>query len=469
MLKQLSINVFKFFLAGHGMSGRTGKYFFLAALVGILVGCVTVAFYGMIHLAKEYVMEGLGHHEFMSTLPSGEAVRTFWTMEALCDPHRWVLVFLPAIGAVLGCLLIRRFARVEHARGTDSAVRAFHRGESIPRTVIPVKSVASVLTVGFGGSAGYEGPVTLLGAACGSVVNRLFHLKPREARILMAAGLGAGIAALFRAPFAGAIFGAEIFYSSSDMESDTIMPSVVASVLSYTIFAAVYGWEPIFKMPAYAFENGVRLIPYFVLALVVTFGARFYISIFRGVERWFSARPWPVWCRVAMGGLLVGAIGFVCPDILGSSYSIIQASFTAGESDLFAQHGTLTILGFLSFFFIKAIATAFTVGSGGSGGVFAPALVCGGSLGAATGLFFKHVLPTSVGIHPAAFALVGMAAFMASAIRVPMTAIVMVAEISGNHELLLPTMWACGIAFWLNNGWSLYRSQVHCRESSPLH
>ncbi|MGN0852242.1 MAG: chloride channel protein, partial [Kiritimatiellia bacterium] len=241
------------------------------------------------------------------------------------------------------------------------------------------------------------------------------------------------------------------------------------SVISYTLFAAVYGWEPIFKMPAYAFENGMRLIPYFVLALVVTFGVRFYISVFRGVERWFSARPWPVEGRVAAGGLLVGAIGFVCPDILGSSYSIIQASFTAGESDLFAHYGTLTILGFLSFFFIKALATAFTVGSGGSGGVFAPALVCGGSLGAATGLFFKQVLPTSVGIHPAAFALVGMAAFLASAIRVPLTAVVMVAEISGNHELLLPTMWACGISFWLNNGWSLYRSQVHCRDSSPLH
>ncbi len=101
--------------------------------------------------------------------------------------------------------------------------------------------------------------------------------------------------------------------------------------------------------------------------------------------------------------------------------------------------------------------------------MFAPALVCGGSLGAAVGIAFEMVLPSSMGIHPAAFALVGMAGFVAAAVRCPLTAIVMVAEISGNHELLLPTMWVCGIAFWLNNGWSLYRSQVHDRESSPVY
>ena len=118
---------------------------------------------------------------------------------------------------------------------------------------------------------------------------------------------------------------------------------------------------------------------------------------------------------------------------------------------------------------MKTIATAFTVGSGGSGGVFAPALVCGGAVGAAVGLAFQAILPESLGIHPAAFALVGMAGFLASANRIPIASVVMVAEISGNHGLLLPAMWVCGISFWLNNGWSLYRSQVHNRESSPIH
>ena len=143
--------------------------------------------------------------------------------------------------------------------------------------------------------------------------------------------------------------------------------------------------------------------------------------------------------------------------------------FTAGFSDVFAEYGSFTIAGFVAFFFMKAVATSFTVGSGGSAGVFAPALVCGGSLGAATGLFFAKVLPASFGIHPAAFALVGMAGFLASTVRIPLTAIVIVAEISGNHSLLLPAMWVCGISFWLNNGWSLYRSQPHSREQSTAH
>lgn len=468
-MRALNLGAFKFFLSGHGMSVRTGKYAGLAAVTGALTGVVTVGFYWLIKWAQENVMEGVGRHKLISTLGSGDAVKEFWSAEALADPHRWVMFVLPAAGAVLGWMLIRRFARVEHARGTDSAVRAFHRGERIPRTVLAVKPVASVLTVGFGGSAGYEGPVTLLGAACGSVVKGWLKLDARAARILMAAGIAAGIAALFRSPFAGAIFGAEIFYSSSDLEADTIMPSVVASVISYTIFAAVWGFEPVFSMPAVRFENGWCLLPYFALAVAAAFGARFYISMFRGVERWFEGRKWAGWKKVAVGGLCTGALGFAFPDVLGASYSIIQASFDAGAGGAAATLGAITILEFMAFFFVKAAATACTVGSGGSGGVFAPALVCGGSLGAAIGLFFLKVLPAGFGVDPAAFALVGMAGFLASAIRVPLTAVVMVAEISGNHQLLLPTMWVCVIAFWLNNGWSLYRSQVHSRSSSPLH
>ena len=172
---------------------------------------------------------------------------------------------------------------------------------------------------------------------------------------------------------------------------------------------------------------------------------------------------------MALGGLATGVIGFFMPDILGSSYSLIDASLKCGYGHVFEDYAPVAIIGFLAFFFVKTVATAFTVGSGGSGGLFAPALVCGGTLGAAVGLIFDRLLPVSFGIHPAAFALVGMAGFLASAIRIPMTSILIVAEISGNHALLLPAMWVCGISFWLNSGWSLYRTQLHCRESSPVH
>ena len=471
MIRRLSISGLRFLRAGKGLSFRTGKYFGESFIVGVVAGFVVVGFRYMIDLGNRWIMEGLGHHHGLSCLSDGDAFGRMFSREALLDPHRWLMVVLPAVGAVLGYILIKRFSSVEHARGTDSAVRAFHhRGGYVTGTVIPVKSVASVLTVGFGGSAGYEGPVTLLGAAVGSFIARRMGLTAKACRILMTAGLAAGIGALFQAPLAGALFGIEIMYSSSDIEYETVLPCFVASAVSYTIFAYFFGWGSIFTMPPdCVYDSGLRLLPYLFLALAVVFGVRFYINFFRRTEMMFATSRLPRWAKVAIGGLLTGIVGFFFPDILGTSYSIIQASFTAGQSELFANFGPLTIAGFVCFFFMKAVATSFTVGSGGSGGVFAPALVCGGTLGAAVGLFFARILPASFEIHPAAFALVGMAGFVASAIRIPLTAIVMVAEISGNHSLLLPAMWVCGIAFWLNNGWSLYRSQVHSRESSPVH
>ncbi|MBQ3289035.1 MAG: chloride channel protein [Kiritimatiellae bacterium] len=468
-VRGLLLHAWKFFFAGKGLSFRTGQYFGESMLVGAVTGLVVVAFRYMIDLGRRFILDGLGGHAQLAGFADGCAFGQMFTQEALLDPHRWIMVFLPAVGACLGYLLIRRFSSVEHVRGTDSAIRAFHhRNGEIPGAVIPVKSVASVLTVSSGGSAGYEGPVTLMGAAVGSVIARRLGLTARACRILMAAGLAAGIAALFQAPLAGAIFGFEIFYSSSDVAYETLLPCFIASVVSYTIYAYFFGWAPLFSMPAdCVYDSGLRLLPYFALALVVTFGVRFYIRCFREAEMKFATMRLPRPAKVAIGGLFTGVIGFFFPDVMGASYSVIQTSLTAGQGELFAGHGSLAVLlGFVGFFFMKALATSFTVGSGGSGGLFAPALVCGGTLGAAVGIFFEQVLPAWFNIHPAAFALVGMAGFLASSIRIPITAIVMVAEISGNHGLLLPAMWVCGISFWLNNGWSLYRSQVHCRVSA---
>lgn len=460
----------KFMFGGQGLSVSTGRYFGESVLVGAVVGMVVVGFRYAIDFAKHYVMEGLGHHQFLTHLSEGAVCSSLFSWEDLVDPYRWLMLVLPAIGATLGYALIKLFASVEHARGTGSAIWAYHNNNGyVPAAVIPVKGVASVLTVGFGGSAGYEGPVTLIGAACGSTIGRLLNLTVRGRRILMAAGLAAGIAALFQAPLAGAMFGFEIFYSSSDVEYETLLPSFIASAVSYSIFAYFWGWAPIFEMPDFVYDNGLRLFPYFVLALVITYGARFYISLYNSVEGRFKSLRLPGSVKVAIGGLLTGIIGFFMPDILGSSYSLVDASLKCGYGHVFEGITPIAVFGFVAFFFVKALATAFTVGSGGSGGLFAPALVCGGTLGAAVGLAFDRILPETISIHPAAFALVGMAGFLASTIRIPMTAIIIVAEISGNHALLLPAMWVCGISFWLNSGWSLYRTQPHCRESSPLH
>ena len=240
MLERLSISSFRFFLAGKGLSFRTtGKYLGESMLVGIVVGLAAAAFRWMINWGRVLLLDGVGHHAELSCLHTGSAVAADFSVEAmLCDPRRWTLLVLPMVGAALGWLLIRRFSKLENARGTDSAIRAYHQRDGyVTSEVVPVKPLASVLTVASGGSAGYEGPVTLVGAACGSAVARIMNLTPRARRILMAAGLAAGIGALFQAPLAGAIFGCEIFYSSSDVEYETMVPSFVASAVSYTVFA----------------------------------------------------------------------------------------------------------------------------------------------------------------------------------------------------------------------------------------
>ncbi len=436
--RRISKSSWKFFWAGDGMSLRTGRYLGESLLVGILTGFVVVLFHWMIIWGARLLFD-----------------------QSMRAEHPLLAFLLPALGAIAGYYLIKCFDWMEHARGTDSAILAYHRRHGyVPPSVIPVKSTASVLTVASGGSAGYEGPVTLLGASCGSLVASWFGLSARARRILMTAGLSAGIAALFQAPLAGAIFGCEILYSSSDVEYEPILPCFIASSISYTIHACFFGWETLFTMPeALRYDDGLRLLPYFILAVVVTFGSRLYISFFRVTERVFSLVKVSGALKVAFGGLVTGSLGFFLPEILGTSYPTINRCL---------DPGALPVCWLLGFFLLKLVATSFTIGSGGSGGVFAPAIACGGSLGAAVGMMLSSVWP-SIGINSASFALVGMAGFLASCNRIPIAAIVMVSEISGNHQLLLPAMWVCCISFWLNNGWTLYRSQVHNRAASPVH
>ena len=470
MFRKQSIAAFRFFVAGGGLSAGNGRIFIQSAFVGVLVGLVASAFHWLIDVLDGLLLRGVGAHA--SLLAKGTLLRGVLSLEDWCDVHRWLLLVLPALGAVLAALLIRWISPGTHARGTDSAIYVYHRLKCrMSWKVIPVKAVASALVIGSGGSAGYEGPMTLIGAACGTTLARIFRWDAVTRRRLMVAGLAAGIGALFRAPLAGALFGAEILYSGLDMEYEALLPAFVASAMSYTVFALFHGWTPLFdSMPPYAYDNILRLLPYLLLAIVVSLGAKFYIHTFRHVSERFRHAKGAPWMKVAVGGLLTGLLGFLFPDVLGTGYELIRTAFLDDAQGLVQIRGAWMAAGlFFAVFVFKVMATSFTVGSGGSGGVFGPALVCGASLSAACGAAFSAMFPASFGIHPASVALVGMAGFLAATIRTPITAVIMVAELSGNHALLLPTMWVCGLAFAFNNGWSLYRSQVHSRESSPLH
>ncbi len=463
MLRKISIQWWRFWMAGEGLSIKTGRALVLCALTGLLGGLAAAGFYWLLETGRYLLMESLAHHS--PTLAAGEVALYPMTHQA---PLRWVLLVLPALGGWAAALLVAWFAPSAGGHGTDAAIHAYHRNEGrIPFAVIPVKALASSLVIGSGGSAGCEGPVTQIGAGCGSALAGLFKLDTAERRILMAAGLAAGVGAIFRAPLAGALFAAEIFYSGLDIEYEVMIPSLVASTVAYTVFALFFGWQPLFVMTPYNFDDPLKLLPYLILALVVALGAKFYIQVFRRTEAFCRRWQVPVWVKPGIGGLLTGGIGFFLPEVLGSGYGLIQQALAEG-SPLAERFGTLSLAMLWLIFFGKILATSFTVGSGGSGGVFGPALVAGSALGAATGLTLMKIFP-GMDLHPGAFAMVGMAGFLAASVRVPIAAIIMVSEITGNHTLLLPTMWVCGITYWLGNGWTLYRSQVRTRDCSPAH
>lgn len=463
MIRKISIQWWRFWVAGEGFSIKTGRAFLLCAVTGLVTGLISALFYHLLETARYYLLERMGG--FSPILAPGEP---FLHPPIVTEPLRWVLLVLPMIGAAAASVFVRIFAPSAGGHGTDAAIAAYHRDDGIiPASVIPIRAIASSLVIGSGGSAGCEGPVTQIGAACGSTIARILKLDATERRILLAAGMAAGVGALFRSPLAGAIFAAEIFYSGLDIEYEVLMPSLVASTVGYAVFAIFFGWQPLFQMPDYTFTDPLKLFPYLILALVVSTGAKFYILVFRQTEQFFRAWSLSSWLKPLIGAFLTGCIGFFFPEVLGAGYGLIQRALSV-DTTLVDTYGNLSLTLCLCIFFGKIVATSMTVGSGNSGGLFGPALVAGAALGAATGLALGPLFPSLV-LHPSAFAMVGMAGFLAATVRTPIAAIIMVSEITGNHRLLLPTMWVCGITYLLGNSWTIYRSQVRTRDCSPAH
>ncbi|MGI5862583.1 MAG: chloride channel protein [Myxococcales bacterium] len=433
---------------------HVGRLFALCALVGVVAGLGAAGFFSLLELAKRYLLDGVAGYR-----PAGAAG------EALLFPHstqefsRWLLFLLPAAGGLVSGLIVFRLAPEAEGHGTDAAIDAYHHKDGQIRSRVPlVKMVASAITIGSGGSAGSEGPISQIGAGFGSALANLLKLSVRDRRILLAAGMGAGIGAIFRTPLAGALFAADVLYREMDIEYEVVAPSILSSVIAYSVFALFFGWDPLFSTPGFAFRDPRELAPYLVLGVVVAIGARVFIRVFYGFRDAFARLKIPKPLKPALGGLLAGTVGLFAPEALVTSYGVVQ--------DAFLGHGTVGML--LLFAGAKVLTTSFTVASGGSGGVFGPAVVLGGAIGGAVGLLLHGWIPDLVS-EPGAFAVVGMAGFFASAANTPITAVIMVSEMTGNHQLLVPTMWVCMIAFLLMRDCTLYEKQVQSRADSPTH
>ena len=448
----------------------------LALGVGIIAGLGAIVFYGACQAVVHYALDAVaGYHP---QHPGGEP--SLWSETS--QPFRpWLLLLVPAVGGILSGLLVFTVAPEAEGHGTDAAIAAYHYHQGRIRPRVPlVKIVASALTIGSGGSGGREGPIAQIGAGFGSFLGSVLGLLPAERRILMAGGMGAGVAAIFRAPLAGALFAAEVIYRSPDFESEVIIPAALASITAYCTFGLVFGWAPLFSITPetlniLTFTNPWQLGPYLLLALFMVVLAMVYTRTFYGLTHLFHQLPLRPHVKPAIGAFLSGALGLALYYALGGEqrvlavlsfgYGILQDAMTiplAGENSLFFALVLLAVaLG-------KILTTGLTIGSGGSGGVFGPSMVIGGCGGGALGILLHWLWPV-LAPHPATFVIVGMAGFFAAAAKTPFSTLVIVSEMTGNYNLLLPTLWVCALAFLLSDEQSIYSSQVESRSRSPAH
>ncbi len=439
----------------------SGRLIVYAALVGVVAGLGAAAFYWLLNLVhKVALVEIVGYSPPGSgSEVTGLPVRT--------DVSRWAVLLVPALGGLLCGLLVYGFAPEAEGHGTDAMVRAFHRLKGIIRARVPlIKTAASILTIGSGGSAGREGPIAQIGAGFGSFLATRLGLSEWERRTLVLAGAAGGIGAIFRAPLGGALFAVEVLYASTAIEFSAFVPAVVSSVIAYTVFVAIFGHGSVLTAPALTFGGAQELPFYLVFAVVCSLAGFLYVWVFYGArDRVFRRLPIPNFIKPAIGGLLLGLIALEFPHIMAGGYGWIQQAL---NGDMGPMHSlTLELMAVLVL--AKILATSFTISSGGSGGVFAPSLFTGAMLGGAFGLLCQALAPEWAP-QPEAFVLVGMGGFFAGVAKVPLTALIMVSEMSGSYGLLVPLMLVSVInVALLSSRWTLYEEQVSSLIDSPAH
>ncbi|HVZ72765.1 MAG TPA: chloride channel protein [Polyangia bacterium] len=446
---------------------------FHSALVGLAAGVAGVLFFGGLELVQRVLLENLVGYKVLRA--HGEHLAVSGREHAF---RPWLLVVLPAIGG-LACGLLTRLAPEARGGGGDAMIEAFHHQDGlIRRRVIWVKALASLFTLGTGGAGGREGPTMQIGGALGSVVARVLGVSARERRILLIAGVAAGISAVFRTPLGAALLAVEVLYRDG-YESDALIPSVLASVVSYSVVISIYGETTLFSHAA-RFPFTPRHLPlYGVLAILAAALAVAFVAGLRRSKKAFSALPVPAWARPAIGGLLLGALCLPIITLVGSKvgtagqglgllgggYGAVQTAIS-GAAWLPSGWAAVELLVLLSI--VKLFAASITIGSEGSAGDFAPSLAIGGLLGGAFGRAVQ-ILLADPSIDPGAFALVGMGVFYGGIAHVPLAALVLVCELAGNYDLLVPLMLAQGIAFVALRNRALYGAQVATQRDSPVH
>ncbi|MGH7443099.1 MAG: chloride channel protein, partial [bacterium] len=434
----------------------------LAALVGVVSGCLAAALYGGVHLFEAFLLQGpLGIPEDLS----GRFHLSPLTVT--------LLLIIPALGG-LGVGLVAKYACAEAGGGgTNDILRSYHRrGAVMSGAIVPFKWLTSCLTLGSGGAGGNEGPAAQIGAAFGSWLAQKLDLGLAERGLLLTAGVAGGIGAIFRAPLGGALFACELYYSSPELESTALLPSLIASVSAYFVFGLFCGYQSLIPGDTPFTLSVGNFVALGLTAVLCALGARVYVWWMKLCSKQFSGllpMPW----RPAVGGFLTGALAlggllisqhWLSSDgrawaVLGEGYPILSSAVLAG-----AGAGVLLLM---LVAVGKLLASGLTVGSGGSAGVFAPSMIIGGCLGAVACIAFAALGWSPVAAK--AYVLAGMAAFFAAGTACPLASLIIITEVAQGYHLLPGLMLAVALGYLLRPKPGLFKDQVVGSLESPVH
>lgn len=373
------------------------------------------------------------------------------------ETHGIPIIFLPVIGGLIVGPIIYKYASEAWGHGVPEVMEALRtRGGKIRSRVAIVKILASSVTIGSGGSAGREGPIAQIGASVASIVGSALHLDERSLKLMVMAGASAGISGTFKAPIGGALFGLEVL--NKEIRTTDLLVMGLSSIIGYAVSVALLGPGPIFFVPQSAVEMLDADIPFYViLGIIGGFASYAWTRSLYGVEDLFARfNIQRKWYSPFLGAWVVGGVGMLFPQSLGLGYNIIDLFF----KQTMPIHFVTSMAVFVVLLFIaKLLTSAFTIGSGGSGGIFSPSLFMGAMLGAIFGMGVDALFPA---ISPGylSYALVGMAVIFAGSAKAPLMATIIVAEMSRNFTLLPGLFIASMISYMIAGPGSIYMFKV---------
>ena len=442
-----------FFVIKNIRHSQTGKWFIYATLTGIAAGVSAVIFFILLDLTSVTLLNHIAG--FPLTHPVNETP----LLDEVRKPFNEIIfIVIATLGGFLSGLIMHLVAKETKGGGTGEVIKSYHNNLPIRARVPIVKTIVSVISLGVGGAGGREGPAAHAGAGLGYRIGKLLHLSDKEKRIMMICGMAGGIGAIFRSPMGAAIYSTEVLYKDVDFEHEALLPAAISSIIAYSIFSAKFGWVHMFSTPIMKFQNPLELISYTILAFVCAASGIIFINVFNSVSKAFEKIKSPLYIKTGLGGLIIGLFGAIMPHSVGMGYGIMQSAFLNKTA-----FSALLLIGV-----IRMFTTSVTLGSGNSAGMFAPSLVIGAAIGGGVGGYIHSIAPALVD-NPASFALVGMAGFFAATAKTPLSVIILVAEITGNYELIVPSMWVVAISFLLSSRYSIEHYQAKDRAHSKIH